>query len=129
VTQTSATIDIAMAMARAWPDGLDAVAEVLMATGRDAEDNYLWAALGYLSTLLPDADPDGVAWTSLVRGRRGIGSVTRGIVAARQETDKLKVAKDSQGSLFDTSWQASVFETRRQPGLYDANPGMAEEPS
>ena len=68
-TETSATIDVAMAMAKAWPEGLDAVAEVLVATGRDTADNYLWAAIGYLSSLLPEADPDAVAWTSLVRGR------------------------------------------------------------
>ncbi len=69
-TETSATIDVAMAMAKAWPDGLDAVADVLVATGRDAEDNYLWAAISYLSSLLPEVDPDAIAWTSLVRGRR-----------------------------------------------------------
>ena len=66
-----------MAMAKAWPEGLDAVAEVLVATGRDEADDYLWAAIGYLSSLLPEADPDAVAWTSLVRGRSGIGTVTR----------------------------------------------------
>jgi putative DNA methylase len=101
LTNTSSTIDVAMAMAKAWPEGLDAVADVLVVTGRDAEDHYLWAALGYLSSLLPEADPDAVAWTSLVRGRRGLGAVTRGVVSARQEADKVKEAKSRQGSLFD----------------------------
>ena len=104
-TETSATIDVAMAMAKAWPDGLDTVAEVLMATGRDTADNYLWATIGYLSSLLPEADPDAVAWTSLVRGRGGIGAVTRGVVSARREDVHLQDAKDRQGSLFDTSSQ------------------------
>ena len=90
--ETSATIDVAMAMAKAWPEGLDAVAEVLVATGRDTADNYLWAAIGYLSSLLPEADPDAVAWTSLVRGRSGIGAVTRGVVSARREAAHLQEA-------------------------------------
>ena len=100
-SETSATIDVAMAMAKAWPDGLDAVADVLVATGRDAEDNYLWAAINYLSSLLPEADPDAIAWTSLVRGRRGIGAVTRGVVSARREADKVRDANGRQASLFD----------------------------
>jgi putative DNA methylase len=103
LTETSATIDVAMAMARAWPDGLDAVVDVLVATGRDTADNYLWAAIGYLSSLLPEADPDAIAWTSLVRGRGGIGAVTRSVVTARREAAELRDVKDRQGSLFDVS--------------------------
>ncbi len=101
-TETSATIDVAMAMAKAWPDGLDAVAEVLIATGRDTEDNYLWAAVGYLSSLLPEADPDAVVWTSLVRSRRALGGVARGVVTARREDDEIRSAKERQASLFDS---------------------------
>lgn len=103
LTETSATIDVAMAMAKAWPDGLDAVVDVLVATGRDTADNYLWAAIGYLSSLLPEADPDAIAWTSLVRGRGGIGAVRRGVVTARREAAELKDAKSRQGALFDVS--------------------------
>jgi putative DNA methylase len=105
LTETSATIDVAMAMAKAWPDGLDAVVDVLVATGRNTEDNYLWAAIGYLSSLLPEADPDAIAWTSLVRGRGGIGAVTRGVVTARREAAELRDAKSRQDALFDVSWQ------------------------
>ena len=103
LTETSATIDVAMAMAKAWPDGLDAVVDVLVATGRDTTDNYLWAAIGYLSSLLPEADPDAIAWTSLVRGRGGIGAVTRGVVTARREAAEMQDAKSRQGALFDVS--------------------------
>jgi putative DNA methylase len=105
LTETSATIDVAMAMAKAWPNGLDAVVDVLVATGRDTADNYLWAAIGYLSSLLPEADPDAIAWTSLVRGRGGIGAVTRGVVTARREAAELRDAETRQGALFDVSWQ------------------------
>ncbi len=100
--QTSATIDVAMAMTKAWPEGLDAVAEVLVATGRDTEDNYLWAALSYLSSLLPEADQDAVVWTSLVRARRGLGAVAHGVVSARKDAEKRRTAEEHQGSLFDT---------------------------
>jgi len=98
ITPTSSVIDVVMAMAKAWPGGLDDVAQVLVAAQRDEEDAYLWATLTYLSSLLPEADPDAVAWTSLVRARRGIGNVARGVVSARHEADK---SKDRQRSLFD----------------------------
>jgi putative DNA methylase len=99
VSATSSVIDVAMAMAKAWPGGLDEVAQVLASAERDDDDAYLWATLGYLSSLLPDADPDAIAWTSLVRARRGIGNVARGVVSAQREADE---AKDRQRSLFDT---------------------------
>ena len=88
-----------MAMAKAWASGLDEVAQVLAATGRDEDDAYLWATLGYLSSLLAEADPDAIAWTSLIRARRGIGNVARGVVSAQREADE---AQGRQGSLFDT---------------------------
>jgi len=99
VGPTSSVIDVAMAMGVAWANGLDEVAQVLVSAERDADDAYLWATLGYLSSLLPEADPDAVAWTSLVRARRGIGNVARGVVSARHEADH---QKDHQRSLFDT---------------------------
>jgi putative DNA methylase len=98
VSQSSSVIDVAMAMAKAWPSGLDDVAQVLAAAGRDEDDAYLWATLGYLSSLLPEADPDAVAWTALVRARRGIGNVARGVVLAKREAEE---AKERQGDLFD----------------------------
>lgn len=97
VSATSSVIDVALAMARAWPSGLDEVAEVLAAAEKDAEDSYVWATLGYMSSLLPEGDPDALAWTSLVRARRGLGTVTRSVVSARREADR-----QGQGSLFDS---------------------------
>ena len=126
-SETSSTIDVAMAMAKAWPEGLDTVAEVLVTTGRDTADNYLWAAIGYLSSLLPEADPDAVAWTSLVRGRRGIGAVTRGVASARREAANLSEAQNRQGSLFDMSWQDSMTEAQREPAEHIVGTAKAEE--
>ena len=99
VSPTCSVIDVAMAMAQAWVGGLDDVAGVLMAAGRDEDDAYLWATFGYLSSLLPEADRDAIAWTSLVRALRGHGNVTRGVVSARREAAEVKAR---QGSLFDT---------------------------
>lgn len=128
-TDTSATIDVAMAMAQAWPDGLDSVAEVLVASGRDTADNYLWAAIGYLSSLLPEADPDAIAWTSLVRGRGAIGTVTRGVVSARRMAAELQDSKNRQGSLFDITWHEDASGTPAELGQDDVNPAIAEDPS
>src|SRR5262249_35358227 len=100
-SETSAAIDVAIAMAKAWPDGLDAVVDVLVATGRGAEDNYLLAAVNWLSSLLPEAAPAAIAWRAVVRGRRGIGAVARGVVSAHRETDKVRDANGRQASLFD----------------------------
>jgi putative DNA methylase len=97
VSPTSSVIDVAMAMAKAWADGLDEVAQVLAAASRDADDAYLWATLGYLSSLLPEGDADAVAWTSLVRARRGLGSATREVLSRRDADDE----KARQGDLFD----------------------------
>jgi len=99
VTETSSVIDVAMSMAKAWTGGLDEVAQVLADAQRDEDDAYLWATLGYLSSLLPEGDPDGVAWTSLVRARKGIGNVARGVASAQREADE---TRDRQRSLFDT---------------------------
>jgi len=100
IAATSSVIDVAMAMSKAWPGGLDEVAQVLAAAGRDEEDAYLWATLSYLSSLLPEADPDARAWTALVRARRGLGHVTRGVLSAQRQADE---AKDRQGDLFDVA--------------------------
>lgn len=99
VTPTSSVIDVAMAMAKAWGGGLDEVAQILVIAQRDEDDAYLWATIGYLSSLLPEADADAIAWTSLVRARRGIANVTRNVASTRREAGELK---DRQRTLFDT---------------------------
>jgi hypothetical protein len=77
--------------------------------------------------LLPEADPDAVAWTSLVRGRSGIGAVTRGVASAHREAAKLQNAQSRQGTLFDTNWQDGVTEAQREPARYIAKAPEAEE--
>jgi putative DNA methylase len=98
VTDTSEVIDVALAMARAWPNGLDAVGEVMAASGRGTDDPYLWAAMGFLSTRLPDADSDAVAWTGLVRSKSGVSSAIRQVAVAAAQAE----AKNKQRTLFDS---------------------------
>ena len=76
-SQESAVIDVAMAMAAVWTDGLDAVGKVLADSGRD-DDPYLWATIAFLSGRLPESDPDAMAWTGLIRNRRGVSAAAKG---------------------------------------------------
>jgi hypothetical protein len=73
-------------LARAWGEGLDAVADVMTASGReDADDHQLFAAMAYLASRLPDGDVDRQAWISLARNRRGLATRTAASVAARRQ--------------------------------------------
>lgn len=101
ITSTSSVIDVALAMATAWPDGMEAVGEVLAASQRPFDDSYLWAAMTFLSSVLPEADPDGSAWTALIRNRRGIGSATRSVTSAKQGAEDDAELRSRQGTLFN----------------------------
>jgi putative DNA methylase len=100
VTEVSNVVDVALALAAAWPDGLAAVAQVLADAARDNADPHLWAALTYLSTRLPEGDVDRQSWMNIVRARKGIGNVTRDVVAVRKREDKERSDRDRQLSLF-----------------------------
>ena len=101
IDETSSVIDVALAMARAWPQGLNSVAEVLAASGRDSEDSHLWAAVGFLSARLPEADADVQAWNGIVRGRRTVASATLGVVKERSVKAAKEKQADDQMRLFD----------------------------
>jgi hypothetical protein len=88
-------------MARAWPEGLNAVAETLAASGRDSEDPHLWAAIGFLSAQLPEADPDVQAWNGIVRGRRTVASATLGVVREHTARATKRKQSDDQMRLFE----------------------------
>lgn len=103
VDETSAVIDVVLAMASAYPDGLAAVADVLTAAGRDSDDKDVWAVVKWLAARLPEGDADGQTWSDLIRGRTGLGAVSRGVLAARQRADEQRAQQDRQGSLFDVS--------------------------
>lgn len=101
VDETSSVIDVALAMARAWPEGLTAVAEILASSGRDSEDPHLWAAIGFLSARLPEGDPDVQAWNGIVRGRRTVASATLGVVREHSTRAAKLKQSDDQMRLFD----------------------------
>jgi adenine-specific DNA methylase len=101
INDNSAAIDVAMAMAQAWPAGLDAAGDVLALSNRNSDDAYLWAAMRYLSIKLPEADPDAVAWNSLLRNRRGVGASADEALAVSKRKTPNKKMRTGQGSLFD----------------------------
>ncbi|MGW6197289.1 hypothetical protein ACWF0M_14195 [Kribbella sp. NPDC055110] len=74
ITGDSAVIDVALALAAASEDGLNAMGEVLAASERSADDTYLWAAVQFLADRLPDNDPDSIAFTRVLRTRSGISA-------------------------------------------------------
>lgn len=81
ITPESPVIDVALTMAKAWPDGADAVGQVLAAADKDT-DPYLWAAITFLADRLPDSDPDAIAWTKIVRNRAAVSGAAKGAHAA-----------------------------------------------
>lgn len=86
IDDTSPLIEVLFALARAWGEGLDAVADVMTTSGReDADDHQLFAAMAYLASRLPDGDVDRQAWISLARNRRGLATRTAASVAARRQ--------------------------------------------
>lgn len=84
----SDTIDVALAMAGAWSEGLDAVGEVLTRTGRTQNDDFLWSSLKYLCRCLPDGDPDRSAWNSLVRAQSSIAVTVGQRIAASESSEQ-----------------------------------------
>ena len=103
INSESSIVDVALALAGAWGQGLEAAGEVLAASGRDAADAHLWAALTYLSSRLPEADPDRAAWTGLMRARRSLPAVTQAVVT-RRPPERVSL----QGQLFDEESWGSV---------------------
>ncbi|MEU9071678.1 MULTISPECIES: DUF1156 domain-containing protein [Streptomyces] len=99
VTPDSSVIDVAFAMAKSWPDGLDAVAEVLVDAARDNDDEYLWSAIAYLANRLPEGEADVAAWNGLQRSRRGVDVAARSIASAQIRTSR-EAAEKGHPTLF-----------------------------
>lgn len=78
-TVDSAVIDVAMALAAASEEGISSMGEVLAASGRGADDTYLWAAVKFLADRLSDSDPDAIAFTRVLRTRDGISNAASAI--------------------------------------------------
>ena len=59
ISRDADVIDVAFALARAWEEGLDEVAQVLASSGRGSDDDHLFAALTYLSARMPESTRTG----------------------------------------------------------------------
>ena len=100
ISSTSSVIDIALAMAAAWPEGLDAVSDVFATAARDSDDTQLFAAIAYLSSRFPEADEDRQSWNGIVRNRKGLGASIRTLAATTKVEAERKADRDAQGNLF-----------------------------
>jgi adenine-specific DNA methylase len=98
VRETSSVIDAAMAVAAAGRS-VAGVAGVLVEAGR-TEDPFVWAAMGELSRLLPEADRDGETWTWVVRNRNTIVGASRNVEAAQAREEQAREEAARQTSLF-----------------------------
>lgn len=96
----SAVIDVALALAAASEEGLDAMGAVLVAADRDPEDTYLWAAIQFLADRLPSNDPDSVAFTRVLRTKGGIGNAAEAVAASNYEKDRTQRYDEAQLRLF-----------------------------
>jgi putative DNA methylase len=102
VSDTAATIDVALAVAKSWHEGLEAAADVLVAAGRDGEDSHFWAAITFLCSRLPEGDQDRLAWTALVRARRSLAGRARDVTVAREAAVESAEERARQMQLFST---------------------------
>jgi putative DNA methylase len=95
INPESATIDIALALARVSEDGLDAIGAVLVAANRDGGDVYLWSAIQFLADRLPDNDSDAVSFTRVMRTRASVGAaVSAAAAATRTAKQRAREAQD-----------------------------------
>ncbi|WP_432187675.1 DUF1156 domain-containing protein [Streptomyces sp. Tue6028] len=92
----SSVIDIALALAAASEEGLQAMGQVLTAGERAADDTFLWAAVQFLADRLPDNDLDSIAFTRVLRNRAGIVSAAEAIAASNDEQAHLQKNDDAQ---------------------------------
>lgn len=92
----SAVIDVALALAAASDEGLEAMGEVMVTGNREPDDTYLWAAIQFLADRLPDNDPDSVAFTRVLRTKAGIGNAAEIVATTNYERARKQRDDDAQ---------------------------------
>jgi len=92
----SAVIDVALALAAASEDGLEAMGTVLGASARTSEDAYLWAAVKFLADRLSDSDPDAIALGRVLRTKDGISNAAKAMAAKDISRQQDKQRDDAQ---------------------------------
>lgn len=98
VSAEGPVIDTAFAVAAAGKS-VAGVAEVLLRASR-TEDPFVWAAMGELARVVPEADQDGDVWNWVVRNRSAISGASRNVEAARVMEEQRAEEAGQQGSLF-----------------------------
>jgi len=100
ITQNSAVIDVALALAAASTEGLAGMGEVLAASQYEADDQFLWGAIKFLADRLPDSDPDSIAFHRVLRARGGIGTAAENVAEAARADRARQDVEDRQIELF-----------------------------
>jgi adenine-specific DNA methylase len=96
ITAESAVIDVVLALAAASDQGLDAMADVLAASGRVADDVYLWAAVQFMARRLPERDSDSVAFARVLRTRTSIANAVEMAITTVQQRRQRQEDEDAQ---------------------------------
>lgn len=92
----SAVIDVALALAGASREGLQAMSQVLVDAKREADDVYLWATIRFLANRLVTNDPDAISFARVLRSRDGIRNTAEALMAVGHEGSRLKTQDDAQ---------------------------------
>jgi adenine-specific DNA methylase len=96
VTDESAVIDVALALAAASEEGISSMGEVLARSAVSAEDAYLWATVKFLADRLPASDSDAVAFTRVLRTRDGIANAADAVVFEVESNARKQKIDDDQ---------------------------------
>ena len=99
LTADSPVIDVALALAAASEDGLDAMGNVLAIAGRSTDDPFLWAAAKFLADRLPDGDADAIAFTRVLRAKTGVGAAASAATTSATEALSRQELAERQGKL------------------------------
>ncbi|MGW5038984.1 DUF1156 domain-containing protein [Streptomyces parvulus] len=91
INADSTVIDIALALAAASEDGLQAMGQVLAAAQHTADDTFLWSAIQFLADRLPDNDPDSVRFTRVLRNRAGVVGAVESVSASVLDNSQLEL--------------------------------------
>lgn len=98
--------EVALAAASRWRAGsLADAAAAIRTAGVDPQDQHFWACVNALSQSLPETDPDGSVWTSMVRNRdalaAGVANVEAAVQAARAEQQRAAEHDRQSPKLFE----------------------------
>jgi putative DNA methylase len=86
INERSSVIEVARALAAAWPaGGTEAAAQVLLDAERPADDAHMWATVGELVRQLPESDRLSLALTACQRNRQAIEAARRTAARAARE--------------------------------------------